>query len=487
MEKTRASAWKDVAGLLILATAYRLAFLWATPRVIDSADAIHYLQVARTFPPDWAYAVGERLPLLYSALGAFARLAVSDAERACMLVSFVSAALLPVPVYLLGRILHGRAPALLAGVLVCLSPWLADYGCRVAPDALAATLWFTALYTLVRAMRSGGVWPIFAALAFFALHLARPEGTFLLFAAPFGGLLLGVGAPGCRLRRLAPFVLIAATLLGMQALFLRGATGQAALNARVEDMGGLLDFLWVRGIDILRAAMQTWSHVLPVMIGPFFLLFAGLGLMGPSQRARDGRAEVLVGFYMLLQCTLAILSAYAEPRYVMAPVAAAYFWSARGIVLATDTARAFPGRVRLMRFAPAACLAAVLLVSTAGAVLPEYLGRTPGLPREYQLAGEWMREHLEPGLILTRKPQVGYYAGMPTTGPVAADAVADAIVRARNAGARYMVIDERYTAKLIPGLAPLLEPSNAPPGLRLLRADLSPYPDARIVIYEVLP
>jgi hypothetical protein len=40
---------------------------------------------------------------------------------------------------------------------------------------------------------------------------------------------------------------------------------------------------------------------------------------------------------------------------------------------------------------------------------------------------------------------------------------------------------------MIPSLEALLDPANAPDGLRLLKADLSPYPAARIVIYEVVP
>ena len=63
----------------------------------------------------------------------------------------------------------------------------------------------------------------------------------------------------------------------------------------------------------------------------------------------------------------------------------------------------------------------------------------------------------------------------------------EAIARARHAGARYIVIDERYTAQMAPALQPLLNPENAPPSLSLLRADLSPYAKARIVIYRLSP
>jgi hypothetical protein len=98
-----------------------------------------------------------------------------------------------------------------------------------------------------------------------------------------------------------------------------------------------------------------------------------------------------------------------------------------------------------------------------------------------------MAKNLEKGLILTRKPQIGFYAAMPATGPGAEDSIEDAVARARAAGARYLVVDERYTAKLAPGLAPLLDPENAPSSLRLLHGSLSPYEEGRVVVYEVLP
>jgi hypothetical protein len=66
--------------------------------------------------------------------------------------------------------------------------------------------------------------------------------------------------------------------------------------------------------------------------------------------------------------------------------------------------------------------------------------------------------------------------------------VADAVQRARDVSAKYLVVDERYTASMAPGLVPLLDPANASPqDLRLLQLVVPPYPNARVAIYEVLP
>ena len=120
-------------------------------------------------------------------------------------------------------------------------------------------------------------------------------------------------------------------------------------------------------------------------------------------------------------------------------------------------------------------------VMTAAEVWP---GRTPQMPHEYKIAGQWMKDHLEPGLIMTRKPQVGYYAGMESFGPYLADTIDDVLKTAREGDFRYLVVDERNTTVMVPGLAPLLDPANAPAELELLPVDLSPYSEARVVNYK---
>ena len=167
---------RDLGLFLALALACRVAFMLAMRRVIDSPDAIHYLELAAEYASGDLLAVGPRIPLLYSALTALVHVIVPDPEWAARLVSVVVSALLVMPVYVLAHAMHGRRAARCAALLMCLWPWLTDYGSRVAPDALTATLWFTAVWCLVRSLRSGGLYVVLAPLAFFALHLSRPEG-----------------------------------------------------------------------------------------------------------------------------------------------------------------------------------------------------------------------------------------------------------------------------------------------------------------------
>ncbi|NIA16111.1 MAG: hypothetical protein GWP08_18780, partial [Nitrospiraceae bacterium] len=126
-------AVRDLALLLALSLAFRAFMLRALPNVLDTADAVHYLETARHFANGEFFSVNPKIPILYPALGALVHLVVADLERACILASLISATLLVAPVYGLARDLHGRSAARVVAVMVAVWPWLADYGCRVSP------------------------------------------------------------------------------------------------------------------------------------------------------------------------------------------------------------------------------------------------------------------------------------------------------------------------------------------------------------------
>ena len=129
---------RDLGLLLGLALAYRLAFLAAMPRVLDTADAVHYLETAGHLLQGDFFGYDPKIPLLYPLLGAIMYGVAPDLEWACRWVSFIASTAAVAPVYLLARDLHGRRPAQAAGVTVAIWPWLADYGCRVSTEATAS-------------------------------------------------------------------------------------------------------------------------------------------------------------------------------------------------------------------------------------------------------------------------------------------------------------------------------------------------------------
>ena len=484
MQDERQGHSREIAAFVVGALAWRVAFLLAVPRVIDSSDAIHYMDLARAFASGHLLETGARIPMLYPAACALVHLVVPDIEWASRLVSLAASSALVVPVYLLARDMHGRSAARVAALLVCINPWLADYGCRVATEALATLVWFSAVFALARSLRKGGVWIGVAPLLFFALHLVRPEGTFLMLFAPVAGIVLCARGGAGQLKRLAPFVGICAVLMALYALYLKAATGHAAINVRVanaDQAGALLS----QGTQLVKNALELLAKT-SIMTGPALLLFAGVGLFRPAAtgRGRDLRLEALVLLFAAAQFVLAIPSGSAAPRYIMAIVIAASFWAARGLAIVTEQAAGLP-KARWLRIVPLGVIVALVLVAMAGAIVPEYLGHLPHQPREYKAAGLWMKENLEPALIIARKPEIGFYAGMETSGPGEGETLEETVARLRAAGARYLVVDERYTAQWFPEWQILLNPAQAPKYLRLLKDGLSPYPDGRIVIYAL--
>jgi 4-amino-4-deoxy-L-arabinose transferase-like glycosyltransferase len=473
---------RDLQRLTVLALAYRLLFLLAVPRVLDTADAIHYVETAASLASGNLLGHDPKIPLFYPLLGAlYSKLFVADLEWACRMVSFTASTLLVIPVYLLGRDLHGRPAARVAGLIVALWPWLADYGCSVSTESLAALLWVTGVLLFTRGARQGGGALYGGAAALFALSLTRPEGLFILLcAAPATAILLWP-LDRIRARRPTLFALLCAALIVANTIYNRFLVGEATANYRIGFI--VAEFDWMR---FVHTAVETVSDVVPVMLGPVLFLFLGVGFFHPRATSRDGRLEATVLLFALAQWGVSLFVLSPAPRYLMAPLIILSLWSACGMVLASARLAQARRGARLLRTLPLLALIAFFLMHAAITLGSEHLGRRPREPREYKEAGRWMAEHLSPGLIFTRKPQVGYYAKMPSTGPVPEENLTQSLERARRAGARYVVVDERYTAAMAPALAPLLDPSKAPAGL-VHQQSFDTWPACRVVIYALEP
>ena len=476
MNTQREGISRDLAWLLALALAYRVAFVLLSPRVLYFPDAIHYVETARDLAMGGFFGYNPKIPVFYPALGALTHWAIPDMEWALRTVSMVFGTALVVPVYLLARDLHGRGPARLAAAIVAIWPWLADFSAGVATEATAVFLWFSGVWFFARGMRGNGLWLIGALACFFGLHLTRPEGTFILAAAFPAAFVLYWPEEKKRLWRLLPFAAAVVALLAAHTLYLRRLTGAATVNYRVGFILEEFDF-----VRFGQTVLTTSHEVLPVMLGPIMLLFLGAGFFIVRER-RDIRLELFVLVFCAAQWGVTQFVLSAEPRYLMAPIIVLSTWACAGIVFVQRRAATLPGSLRCLRFLPSAALIAAMLFNGALTVGSEHLGRTPRQPREYKEAGEWMAANLEPGLIFTRKPQIAHYAHMPSTGPALDDTLEGAIVRAREAGARYIVADERYCT---PAMRPLLDPENAPAGLRHLNT-FDRWPGARVVVYEVV-
>lgn len=486
MRNDRRELLRDLIVAILGAFFVRFAYHLAIGRVIDMADTIHYINMACQFAGGEYLSFDDNLPVLYPVLGALAHLVFSDWEWAFWSVSMVASSLLVVPVYLIARELNGSATARIAVLMVCLWPWLIDYAGRIVPESLAVLLWFTFVWLLYRGLEHGGKALAIAPLAFFALHLARPEGTFIMLAAPVCALVLCTRRSGPYYRRLAVFSCACVILLAFYAATMYVAIGSATVGYRAPMAGqDVISYFRAGALNFGKTFIRLLFDVLPVMLGPILLVFLGVGLFSPSDRTRKYRLEVFILLFCGVQWALTRENFSPAPRYIMTVVVALSIWSARGMVLVAQQAAESPRP--WLKAAPMGLVVASMLLGTAASLVTEYVGSLPQMPREYKIAGRWMQENLERGLVISRKPQVGYYADMPTVGPDAT-ATQEAIVAiALREGTRYLVVDERYSTQLVPGFQPLLDPENASSDLELLHGNLSPYANARIAIYEFVP
>lgn len=480
MQGERTHHLRRVLALLAIATLNRLVFLLLIPRALDNADAIHYAEAARRFAEGTFFAHDPKIPVLYPLLGGFATLFTQDPEWGCRLVSFVFSCLTLLPAYAIALRLHGPRTAWWSGIIVALWPWLADYAATAGTEALAVFLWLTGFCCLLQARR--GACALCAAIAFGLLYLTRAEGMLIALAAfPAAALIVRPWPSALRFCGIHGAVLVAVATAA--ALYNRALTGAPNPNVRVGYI--VAEFHLLR---FATTALDTVMDVIPIMLGPVLMVFLGLGLFAPrpaTPPARRPNEEAA----LLLLCAVQLVASWfvlsPAPRYLMAPLIALGFWSAAGLVLlqgwlsATHCPRIPPA---LLRALPALALIAFFSLGATRTLAGEYLSPRPRQPVEYREAGRWMRENLEPGLIFTRKPQVAFYANMPSTGPLDNDTFDEAMARAREAGARYLVVDERYAP---PALQPLLH-SPTPPGLTLLHRVDTPA-RARVAIFALTP
>ena len=486
LSPVKTTAARDLLIALPVAFVLRLGLLLITQRAIDMPDSIHYINMARQFSEGNFRGFDENLPVLYSALAALVHLVCRDWEWAFWTVSLLSSTLLLVPVYHLAHELHGAVAARISILLLALWPWYIDYGSRIAPEALAVTLWFSAVWLLYRGIGGGKFHLWCAVLAFFALHLTRPEGTFLMLGSPIAAVALCYKQDRGHWLRLGMYIVLVVAVMAVYALAMQRIVGAYTVSYRAPMSEDLLDYFQRGAIPLVKTVLATVGHVIPIMLGPFLLIFFGVGFFRYSDADRVPRLEVFLLAFCFIQWSLTVANFSPAPRYLMTVVLAMSLWSVKGIQLLHQRTRYWP-RHRWVGQLPLICVLLTFMVGLAEPIARNVLGATPSTPVEYRAAGHWMQANLEPGLILCRKPLVGFYADMPTLGPDDFHTPETLVDLALEHGARYLVYDERYSSGIIPGLQPLFDTLVAHENYTLLNDDISPKEGTRIVIYQLTP
>ncbi len=378
----RQRAWTEAAALVLLSAGVRLAYAWAVPRMLDSADAVRYLETARAFSRGDFLGVDPKIPALYPALTAAFSLAFQNLEAAGQAVSFLFSVLLVVPVYFLSRRLHGARVAPIAGCLVATWPWLIDYSNRVATEPTAVFFWMMGALCMVQGLDAKGhaAWMAGAALSFGALHLARAEGTFVLIGALGAGAIAGWRSDSMRTaRKLGVYVAATGVLLAAHAVYLHQLIGHWTVNYRVGFIGDRPEGSTVVA-ELGRTLIAMSADVPAVMLGPLLWAFFGVGLVARrTQSPRPVRAELIVLYFAALQWLVVIPVLSPAPRYLMATFVALSLWSASGIASVSGTI-GDRASVAWMRTAPLAVVLAWMAMHL-GAAVAASAGAAAGFPR----------------------------------------------------------------------------------------------------------
>jgi 4-amino-4-deoxy-L-arabinose transferase-like glycosyltransferase len=528
-ETPRPPTWV-VLTLLVLLTGVTKAALAGLPRVIrwDEPD---YVFMGRNFwtgkgllnagVPDLHSA-----PMLAVLSGPF-NLLSDNPEAGTSAVFVVCGALLPLPLYLLGRDLYGRraglAAAFMAAVIPALLAAFLYWGSLTEPPYLLFLA--LALALAWRALAGKGLWyAAGAGIGFGLAYLARPEGvTYIVW---FAGLLLLAGWVRRRpLRWRSLFAGVPAAVVAMAAflataspylIYLHRHTGRWLLSGKVEitirigtavlandyaeydrvvasldDQGeimwfstrrfgpGLLStiaadpayYLWrIRRNAYLAARALLDAYYLPIWL--IALVFYGW-CARPWDRARLGReAFLLLGPAPLLSFTLF----HIEERFLAPMLLFAALWGGHGLSLLIDWLEKTWAQVsaqgelgpRARFWATALPVAAVLLLSafTTAGLVPRGIR---SLNFAEKAAGLWLRAYPEPGAIMSRNGAIPLYAGREWV-PFPRAPLEEALAYGRARGARFLVIDSWEATAVRPFLSALAQPDKEPPppGLRFL-------------------
>ena len=159
----------------------------------------------------------------------------SDYELAGRIVALIMGALLPIPVFGIGRRLFSRRVAFIAAGLVMIHPLLLHLSFTVFSEGPYITLLLTAAYCVTRALDepSVGNWLLVGG-AFGLAWLVRAEATAALCIALMFALLVTPRPWGARLRRALAALAIFLAIIAPQVLYVYKNSGQFRLEVKSQ-------------------------------------------------------------------------------------------------------------------------------------------------------------------------------------------------------------------------------------------------------------
>ena len=325
-ERRVAASWIPLAGIVVGATALRVALAAQMPVPWLIPDDLIYSGLARSFAETGHFAFREEAfspwafgPLYPVVIAPAFRLASSIPE-AYFLVKVINSLVMSaaaVPAYAIGRRLLDRRPALLVAALAVALPSFV-YTARLAPESLAYPAFLVAALAILRVLeRPGWERELLALAAIVFATLSRAQFAVLLPAFLLAaGLTSFIDAESPRsgrsvLRSLARFRLTAlCTVVGLVAIGVLLASGQSGADL----VGGRGEAVGAAGVGAVAKSFVLHLAVLDLYVG--ILPFAAFLLLCWQAVRRSAPREVRI-FCVFTASVTAFVAALAA-RYLVA-------------------------------------------------------------------------------------------------------------------------------------------------------------------------
>src|SRR5262245_24450780 len=493
--------WLFVGAALLAGLALRLA-IGATDDA-PSTDEVAYLGSGLSLVEGTGFARGGHpelhFPPLIPALLGGAGQVVPDPHTGAVILTWLTGAVVLVPLALLGRRLGGDRAGVAVAWVAALAPGLATTpAARGAGSESEYTLLVLAATALAVAAATRKLEPAAAAggagVCLGLAYLARPEG--LLLAVPLGiGLAVGLRPdPRAAGRALAALAVPLLVCIAPYAAYLHSHTGRWELTAKTQDRS---IEAWhavarndreARDCELYTPDATGWDlpaerssltalarddpagyagilgtnlRMLVTNVAGWWLLPVpvwALAARGAWRRRRSGTVRLLVA--VALVPVLTALAFFVQPRYLLVTTAVAC------VLAGAELAELAPGRRRTLVVAAVVLL---LVGSSAGAFRGDGGWWHPVDHTDQRRAGEWVAAHTRTGdRIMARSFVVEYYAERATVA-MPYDDLDGILAFARHYGVRWLVVDETSAARVRPQVLPLLTagPGSVPDGLAL--------------------
>ncbi|HLC55047.1 MAG TPA: glycosyltransferase family 39 protein [Candidatus Nanoarchaeia archaeon] len=451
---------------------------------------------------------------LYPILVGIISFLIKNGEMAARLISVIFGALLVLPVYGLAKRFYNEKIALLAALIIAVYPALAYISTIAYADSLYIFLITSAMYFGYQSLQTGKARHYLATGACFSLaYLARPEGwvyiplvaAYMLWhkrehwknaIKPVLSLLI------IALLIALPYFIFSYAQAGDFSLSSKGyviykfrayepfsqeyESSIFSLNKAKDDI--LLNPYKVKGSLIQEILANSQAFMLRYFSGLFKELYLVIPKVYPfiifSLFAfflrRWNREELKKESYLLMLVAYPLLFYpvfWVEARYMLPVIPVMTIWAGKGIVQITQ---------RWKRMPLALIVAGILIFSLVGNVFASHLvdSRFEKVdpPLEHKQAGLWVRQNYDHPRIMERKPWVSFYGkGEFVNFPYAI--YSDLLQYACNNDVDLIVVDERYTKKLRPQVAFLLEQETSE--LHVVYGTNVRHQENDIVLYEI--